>query len=457
MQMKYISSKAKTGLKGDKVTVPGDKSMSHRALMIGSMAIGKTTAVGLLAGEDVISTSNAMQALGAVIDRDQQEVKLGIRSYAEKWSITGRGVGGLMEPADVLDMGNAGTGVRLLMGILASHNFPTFLTGDGSLRKRPMNRVINPLLEMGARFTSRSGGRLPLMVEGTDTPMPLIYELPVASAQVKSAILFAGLNTAGKTTVVEPNPTRDHTETMLRKFGADVVVDELPNGGRAITLTGHPELKACDLQIPDDWSSAAFPAVAALLVDDSDIRILDVGINPLRFGLFETLQEMGADITIENVRENDGEPIADIRVKSSMGNLKGIDVPAERAPSMIDEYPILAVLASCAEGITRMFGLEELRVKESDRLEGVAEGLKACGVNVEVEDDTLIVHGSGKPPKGGAEVKTSLDHRMAMSFLVLGMVSDEPVSVDDGSPIATSFPSFVELMNGLGADLTVGD
>lgn len=453
MQNKYISNKAKHGFINDKVVVPGDKSMSHRALMIGSMAIGRTSVVGLLEGEDVLSTAGAMRSLGAIISKNRQNVQCGIRNYENEWEINGRGVGGFCESADVIDMGNAGTGVRLLMGMLAGYDFRTFLTGDASLRKRPMGRVINPLQEMGARFYSRSGGRLPLMVEGTDTLMPLIYELPVASAQVKSAILFAGLSAPGKTTVVESKPTRDHTEIMLRKFGADVVVDELPNGGRAITLIGQPELKACDLQIPDDWSSAAFPAVAALLVDDSDIRILDVGINPLRFGLFETLQEMGADISIENLRENDGEPIADIRVKSSMGKLKGIDVPPERAPSMIDEYPILTVLASCAEGTTRMFGLEELRVKESNRLEGVAEGLAACGVNVEIDGDTLVVHGTGEPPQGGAEIKACLDHRMAMSFLVLGMVTGEPVSVDDGSPIATSFPNFVELMNGLGADI----
>jgi 3-phosphoshikimate 1-carboxyvinyltransferase len=421
--------------------VPGDKSISHRALMIGALAVGETVVEDLLEGEDVLRTAGAMRLLGA------QVMQLG----DNRWRLFGRGVGGLAEPDDVLDMGNSGTGARLLMGLVSTHPFSCVFTGDASLRKRPMGRVVEPLAQMGMRFVTRGGGRLPVTVMGTDSPLPITYRQQVASAQVKSAILFAGLNTPGKTTVIEPECSRDHSELMLRHFGAEVVVEDLP-GGRAVTITGQPELTGRRIKVPADPSSAAFPAVAALIVPKSEVRLPNVGINPLRTGLFETLREMGADITIENRRDQAGEPVADLVVRHCQ--LKGVDVPAERAPSMIDEYPILAVAAAFAEGTTRMYGLAELRVKESDRLAGMAKGLADCGVKVEVEGDTLIVHGSGggsARPAGGATIAVELDHRIAMSFLVLGMRSELPIMIDDGASIATSFPGFVPLMNGLGA------
>lgn len=434
-------SHATTGLRGI-IDVPGDKSISHRALMFGALAVGETVVSGLLEGEDVLRTADAMRALGAEVERQPDG----------SWRLYGRGVGGLTEPEDVLDMGNSGTGARLLMGLLASHPMTSILTGDGSLRKRPMNRVIDPLAGFGATFTGRSGGRLPLAVTGTARPVPQTYTLPVASAQVKSAILLAGLNTAGETTVIEPEPTRDHTELMLRAFGAEVRVEDRAEDGRVITLVGHPELTGRPILVPGDPSSAAFPVVAALIVPGSEVTVRNVGMNPLRTGLFTTLLEMGADLTYRNERLEGGEPVADIVVRAS--RLKGVDVPADRAPSMIDEYPVLAVAAACAEGETRMNGLAELRVKESDRLAAMADGLAACGADTAVDGDTLIVRGTGQAPRGGAMIPVNLDHRIGMSYLVLGMVTAEPVGIDDSAAIGTSFPDFAGLMSGLGASIT---
>jgi len=421
-----------------RVRAPGDKSVSHRSLMFGALALGETRITGLLEGEDVLATAAALRAMGAQIEHEG----------AGAWRVRGFGVGGGREPDNVLDLGNSGTSARLLSGILASHRFTSFMTGDGSLRRRPMQRVIEPLSRMGARFEAREGGRMPLAVIGTDEMVPIEYRLPVASAQVKSAILLAGLNTAGETTVIEPEATRDHTERMLRHFGAEVRVVPAEGGGKRITVVGWPELKARDIVVPGDPSSAAFAVVAAAIRPGSDVTVENVGLNPLRAGLYETLRDMGADIEFQNQREIGGEPVADLRVRG--GELKGVEVPPERAPSMIDEYPILAVAASCAKGTTRMLGLAELRAKESDRLASVAGGLAANGVRHEMGADNLIVHGTGAPPQGGGLVVTHLDHRIAMSFLVLGLASREPVAVDDGSPIDTSFPGFSRLMNELG-------
>ncbi|MEX2644026.1 MAG: 3-phosphoshikimate 1-carboxyvinyltransferase [Acetobacterales bacterium] len=419
--------------------VPGDKSISHRSLMFAGLAVGESRITGLLEGDDVLRTAAAMRALGADVERTADGV----------WHVAGRGVGGLVEPEDVLDLGNSGTGARLLAGILASHPFTSFVTGDASLRKRPMNRVIRPLGEMGARFIAREGGRLPLAVIGSDDLMPIRYELPVASAQVKSAVLLAGLNVAGETSVVEPQATRDHSEKMLRFFGADVRVEEAEQGGRIVTLVGQPEMTGRDLSVPADPSSAAFPLVAALLVPGSRVEVKGCGLNPLRAGLFDCLREMGARINLTNQRHEGGEPVADIVAEA--GPLRGIEVPPERAPSMIDEYPILAVAAAFAHGTTRMTGLAELRVKETDRLAATAQGLADCGVEVEETADSLVVHGRGEPPAGGALVPSRLDHRIAMSFLVMGTASREPVRIDDVSCVDTSFPGFVEMMNAIGA------
>ncbi len=423
------------------IRVPGDKSISHRALMIGGLAVGETTVHGLLEGEDVLNTAKAMRALGAEVTRDGDGI----------WHVHGVGVGGLSEPDDVLDMGNSGTGARLLTGVVAAHPFACVLTGDASLRSRPMARIIAPLREIGARFIARSGGKLPMSVVGTETPLPISYTLPVASAQVKSAILFGGLNTAGITTVIEPQPTRDHSELMLRHFGATVEVEDMPGGGRRIALTGQPELTGHTVRVAGDPSSAAFPAVGALIVPGSMVTLRHVGLNPLRDGLYRTLVEMGAAIVFGDKRDEAGEPVADLTV--SHGPLKGVEVPAERAPSMIDEYPILAIAAAFAEGTTVMRGLAELRVKESDRLSAIADGLKANGVRVEVGEDSLTVHGTGGKVTGGGTVATHLDHRIAMSFLILGLAADKPVTVDDGAMIATSFPGFADLMAQLGASM----
>ena len=438
---KAISQRS-AGLTGD-IAVPGDKSISHRALMIGGLAVGETRITGLLEGEDVLRTAEAMRALGAEIRRADDG----------DWFAAGPGIGGLREPAEMLDMGNSGTATRLLMGLLATHPFTSFLCGDRSLSSRPMTRVTAPLQRMGAEFRCRSGGRLPLAVVGTAQPIPIVHEPEVASAQVKSAVLLAGLNAPGRTTVIERRPTRDHTELMLRHFGAQVDVEEADGGGRAVTVVGQPEITGRTVTVPGDISSAAFPLIGALIVPDSDIVVRGVGINALRAGLIDSLAEMGAEIEILGRRTEAGEPVADIRARAS--ELRGIDVPAERAPSMIDEYPILAMAAACARGTTRMDGLAELRVKESDRLHAVAVGLTACGVTVEEEPDALVVHGVGGPPPGGASVAADLDHRIAMAFLVLGAASRAPVDIDDIATIATSFPEFVSLMNELGARIDV--
>jgi len=423
-----------------RIRAPGDKSISHRALMFGALALGETTVRGLLEGEDVLATAAALRALGAEITHARER---GL------WRVRGFGVGGGREPADVLDLGNSGTSARVLAGILASHSFTSIVTGDASLRRRPMQRVIEPLERMGARFEGREGGRLPLAIVGTDEMVPIEYRLPVASAQVKSAILLAGLNTAGETTVVEPVATRDHTERMLRHFGAEVRVAADDGGGRRITVVGWPELLGRDIVVPGDPSSAAFAVIAAAIRPGSDVTVEDVCVNPLRVGIFRTLRDMGADIVFENVREVGGEPVADLHVKG--GVLTGVEVPADRSPSMIDEYPVLAVAAACAKGTTRMLGLAELRAKESDRLASVSAGLSTNGVEHEMGAAELVVHGTGAPPAGGGLVATQLDHRIAMSFLVLGLAARQPVMIDDGAPIETSFPGFAQLMNGLGA------
>lgn len=441
LDVSKLTSHAANPLSGS-VTVPGDKSISHRALMFGAMAVGQSHVSGLLEGDDVLHTAEAMRQLGATI----------VRSASGVWAIDGVGVGGFREPAGVIDMGNSGTAARLLMGAVASHDFTTFFTGDASLCKRPMARVTAPLQKMGARFTSRAGGRLPLAVTGAADPMPVEYELPVASAQVKSAILLAGLNTPGLTTVIEPEPTRDHTERMLRQFGAEVTVRPRAEGGNVITLRGQPELSPQQLEVPGDPSSAAFLVVAALITPGSDITIRNVGINPLRTGLYETLREMGADIAFTNERIACGEPVADLRVKASA--LKGVNVPASRAPSMIDEYPILSVAAAFAKGSTTMNGLAELRVKESDRIAAMARGLEACGVPVQEMPDGMIVSQAGwisAPPR---PIHTDMDHRIAMSFLVLGLAGSEPIAIDDGAMIDTSFPGFAALINALGGRIT---
>lgn len=422
------------------LTVPGDKSISHRSVMFGGIAEGVTTVRGLLEGDDVLRTVAALRLLGAVIERRD-----------DLWRIEGVGLDNLREPEDIIDMGNSGTSARLLIGLLSAKPFTSFITGDASLRKRPMGRVIEPLRNNGATFISRTKGRLPLAVVGAAWPMPLTYKLPVASAQVKSAILLAGLSAEGVTTVTEPIPTRDHTERMLRAFGARVDVTPADKEGDVIRIIGGPRLKGREIVVPADISSAAFPIVAALLKSGSQVTLRNVGLNPRRIGLLTTLKEMGADIVFHAMRDMGGEPVADLIVTGSA--LKGVEVPADRAPSMIDEFPILAMAAACAEGKTRMCGLGELRVKESDRLALVADGLTACGAAVEIEDDDLIVHGTGKPPKGGATVATAMDHRIAMSFLVLGLTTQEPVRIDDGAFIATSFPGFVAMMNGLGAEI----
>lgn len=424
------------------IRVPGDKSISHRAVMLGALAIGTTRIEGLLEGEDVLRTAAAMRAMGAGVDKGADGV----------WQIRGVGVGGLSEPADVLDMGNSGTAARLLLGVLTGAEFTTFMSGDGSLRKRPMGRVTEPLGQMGAVFTTRSGKRLPLAITGKGEPLAIDYRLPVASAQVKSAVLLAGLAARGATIVREARPSRDHTERMLRHFGGDVVVEDTPTE-RVIHLRGQVELAAPadPIIVPADPSSAAFPLVAALLVEGSSVSCPGVGLNPTRAGLFDCLKEMGAALDIANIREEGGEPVGDLTARYS--RLKAITVPAERAPSMIDEYPVLAVAAACAKGTSRFEGVEELRVKESDRLAAVAAGLEANGVKVRMGPDWLEVDGCDGPPPGGGVVETHFDHRIAMGFLVMGLAAKQPVTVDDGTAIATSFPVFRALMAEIGADI----
>ena len=426
-------------------SVPGDKSISHRSIIFGAMAVGETRISGLLEGQDVIDTAKAMRAFGATVTR-----------HAEgSWSVNGVGVGGFQEPVDVIDCGNSGTGVRLIMGTMATTPISATFTGDASLRKRPMGRVTDPLSLFGAESYGRKGGRLPMTVVGAADPVPVRYTLPVASAQVKSAVLLAGLNAPGETVVIEREPTRDHSERMLLGFGADLTVEKTAEG-HVITLKGRPELRPQTVAVPRDPSSAAFPVCAALITEGSDIRVPGVSQNLTRNGLYLTLVEMGALIDFENPREEGGEPVADLHVRFSP-DLRGIEVPEERAPSMIDEYPILSVVASFAEGVTTMRGVKELRVKESDRIDAMARGLEACGVKIEEDEDTLIVHGMGAGGMpGGATCKTHLDHRIAMSFLVAGMAAKREITVDDGSPIVTSFPIFEGLMNGLGAAIRRG-
>ena len=436
---KLISRRATAPLAGS-VTVPGDKSISHRALMFGALAVGETRIAGLLTGEDVLRTAAAMRALGAEVSRDADGT----------WRVAGRGIGGLVEPDDVLDMGNSGTAARLLCGILASHPIFAVMTGDGSLRRRPMRRVIDPLTACGARFGAREGGRLPLAVEGARDALPLEYRVPVPSAQVKSACLLCGLNAPGITRIEEPEATRDHSENMLRHFGATVRVTA-DGRARVIELSGQPELRAADVAVPGDPSSAAFLTAAALLVPGSRLTIEGVGLNETRCGLFTTLDEMGADIKVENRRVQGGEPVGDLVV--THGALHAVDVPWERAPTMIDEYPVLAVIAAHASGTTRMRGLKELRVKESDRMAATVSLLTANGARVEVEGDDMIVHGDGRPLTGGGLIETDLDHRIAMAALVLGVATEAPVMVDDGSVIDTSFPGFAALMNQAGGAL----
>ncbi len=441
-ELRPMASHRATAPLSGRIAVPGDKSISHRALMFGALAVGETRITGLLTGEDVLRTAAAMRALGAEVTHDEAD---------GAWRVAGRGVGGLTEPADVLDMGNSGTAARLLCGILASHPIFSVMTGDASLRRRPMRRVIDPLTATGARFASRAGGLLPLAIEGAHEAIPLNYRVPVPSAQVKSAVLLAGLNARGITRVEEPEATRDHTENMLRHFGATVHV-EAAGAGRVITLHGQPELRAADIVVPGDPSSAAFPLVAALLVRGSSVTIPSVGLNPLRTGLIATLLEMGAVITVANRRLEGGEPVGDLAVTGT--ELRGADVPAERAPTMIDEYPILAVAAAGATGVTRMRGLKELRVKESDRLAATAALLGENGIKVEIEGDDLIVHGTGGAPAGGGVVATHMDHRIAMAALMLGLIAEQPVRVDDASFIDTSFPGFAALIGQIGGTIS---
>ena len=436
-----LESRASGPLAG-KVRVPGDKSISHRALILGALSVGETRISGLLEGEDVLNTAKSMQALGARVER----------TGPFAWQVAGVGVAGFAQPAAPLDFGNSGTGCRLVMGAVAGCPITAVFDGDASLRSRPMRRILDPLELMGAKAgESKEGGRLPLTLHGSRDPVPILYRTPVASAQIKSAVLLAGLAAPGVTTVIEQEASRDHTELMLKHFGAEIVSVNEGSHGRKIALTGQPELHGADIVVPADPSSAAFPIVAALVVEGSDVTFSDVMTNPLRTGLFTTLREMGASIEESEVRGDAGEPMARLRVRAS--KLRGVEVPPERAPSMIDEYLVLAVAASFAEGTTIMRGLQELRVKESDRLEATAAMLRVNGVKVEVAGDDLIVEGRGHVP-GGGFVTTHMDHRIAMSALVMGLASDQPVTVDDTAFIATSFPDFIPMMRRLGAEFS---
>lgn len=441
--MPIVMSSQKCGPLTGEAHVPGDKSISHRALILGALAVGETKITGLLEGEDVLDTAKAMRAFGAeVIDHG-----------GGKWSVHGVGVGGFAEPKQVIDCGNSGTGVRLIMGAMATTPITATFTGDASLNKRPMARVTDPIRALGAQAYGRAGGRLPMTIVGAAEPVPLRYTVPMPSAQVKSAVLLAGLNAPGDTVVIEKEATRDHTERMLSGFGATITTEET-NEGRVITLAGQPELQPQVIVVPRDPSSAAFPVCAALITEGSDVVVPNIGLNPTRAGLFTTLREMGADLSYENPREEGGEPVADLRARYSPA-MQGIEVPPERAASMIDEYPVLSVVAAFAKGATVMRGVKELRVKESDRIEAMASGLRANGIEVEDGPDWWIVHGKGiGQVPGGSRCDTHLDHRIAMSFLILGMASQAPVSIDDGGPIATSFPIFETLMATLGTKIT---
>ena len=423
-----------------RVRVPGDKSISHRALIFGALTVGETRISGLLEGEDVLNTGKVMRMLGASVERQDAGV----------WSVHGVGVAGFAAPAGILDLGNSGTGCRLILGAVAGSPITATFDGDASLRKRPMRRVLDPLERMGARvLAAAEGGQLPLTLQGAIDPIPIVYESPVPSAQLKSAVLLAGLAAPGETVVIETEATRDHTERLLKHFGATVRVERLGEHGRRVRLAGQPELEAASVVVPADPSSAAFPLVAALIAPGSEVIVEGVMTNPLRAGLLTTLREMGAAIETLAMRDEGGEEVADLRVRTS--SLRGVEVPAARAPTMIDEYPILAVAAAFAQGTTRMRGLKELRVKESDRLAATAEMLRVNGVEAEIEGDDLIVQGKGRVPGGGL-VATHMDHRMAMSALVMGLASEKPVGADDTSFIATSFPTFIPIMRELGAD-----
>lgn len=434
---------------GGSVAVPGDKSISHRALMFSALAVGQSRIEGLLEGEDVLATAGALRAMGARIERTADGL----------WIVDGVGVGGLLQPEVALDMGNSGTSTRLLMGLLASHDLTATFIGDASLSKRPMGRVIEPLSRMGAEFVASPGGRLPLTLRGLSPAVPIDYRLPVASAQVKSAVLLAGLNTPGITRVIEPEATRDHSERMLKGFGADLTVEQDADGARVIAIRGEAELVPQSILVPGDPSSAAFPVVAGLLVPGSDVTVTGVGINPTRAGLFRLLAAMGADLVMTNERSEGGEAVADIRVRAS--RLRGVENDPADVPSMVDEFPVAFVAAALAEGRSVFRGLEELRVKESDRLAVMAEGLRLIGARVEERPDGLVIDGTGgEPLPGGGPIATHLDHRIAMSFAVAGLASRDGVTIDDMRPVATSFPDFVALLDALGAGVgggTAGD
>ena len=435
-----VSSTRVTNLRG-RANVPGDKSISHRSLILGALSIGKTKIHGLLEGQDVIDTAKAMSSFGALVKKQKNG----------EWTVDGFGVGGFAEPEKVIDCGNSGTGVRLIMGAMSTSDITATFTGDASLNKRPMARITEPLNLFGAKTFSRRDGKLPITVVGSDSPITITYQTPVASAQIKSAILFAGLNSPGTTTVIEKEKTRDHTERMLKGFGANII-SEQTSEGNIIKLEGYPELKAQEIRVPRDPSSAAFPVCAALITEGSDIIVPNIGLNPTRSGLFDTLKEMNANITFENRSSQGGEPVADIRAKFSP-DMRGIDVPPERAASMIDEYPILSVVAAFAKGKTMMRDVHELRVKESDRIDAMAKGLKSNGLKIEEGEDWWSVEGREiDGVVGGGLCETFLDHRIAMSFLVMGMASQRTITIDDGSPITTSFPSFENLMAQIGAN-----
>ena len=435
-----MSSTRVTNLRGQ-ANVPGDKSISHRSLILGALSIGKTKIHGLLEGQDVIDTAKAMSSFGALVKKHKNG----------EWTVDGFGVGGFAEPEKVIDCGNSGTGVRLIMGAMSTSDVTATFTGDASLNKRPMARITEPLNLFGAKTFSRRDGKLPITVVGSEAPIPITYQTPVASAQIKSAILFAGLNSPGTTTVIEKEKTRDHTERMLKGFGANII-SEQTSEGNIIKLEGYPELKAQEIRVPRDPSSAAFPVCAALITEGSDILVPNIGLNPTRSGLFDTLKEMNANITFENENSQGGEPVADIRAKFSP-DMKGIDVPPERAASMIDEYPILSVVAAFAKGKTMMREVHELRVKESDRIDAMAKGLKSNGLKIEEGEDWWSVEGREiDGVVGGGLCETFLDHRIAMSFLVMGMATQRAITIDDSSPITTSFPSFENLMAQIGAN-----
>lgn len=436
-----ISIKNNAALIG-KVEVPGDKSISHRSLIFASLAIGKSTISGILEGEDVIRTADALTSMGVEIEKNLGGV----------WKVNGVGICGLNEPKDVLEMGNSGTSTRLLMGLVSTFNFNSFFTGDASLKKRPMKRVFDPIKEIGAEIHSHSGNTLPALIIGTKNPLPLTYKMTVASAQVKSAILLSALNTPGITTIIEPEKCRDHSEIMMRSLGLKIISEDIKIDdkiGTKITFQGNQQFDARDFKVPGDISSAAFLIVAALIIKGSELTIKNVGLNPLRDGIVKTLIEMNGNIKFSNERYENGEKVADIIVRYS--DLKGIDVPASRAPSMIDEYPVLAVAAAFAKGTTRMNGIEELKVKESNRLSAINEGLSNCGVKTKMGDDFLEVFGGVTHPKKLVEIKTYLDHRIAMSFLVMGLNLEHGVKIDDSNMINTSFPAFVDLLSNLGA------